>query len=113
MSSPDHLAPGDRRALDEYVGRLRRELGDEIVELRLFGSKARGTATPESDIDVLVVVESATPDVENRIVDLAFDVNLDHGVLISPVVFSRNAREGELWPFTTLGREAERDGFPL
>jgi predicted nucleotidyltransferase len=33
-------------------------------EIRLFGSRARGSATPDSDYDLLVVAESKLPRVE-------------------------------------------------
>lgn len=107
------LAAKEERALEDYVSRLRGELGDQIVELRLFGSKARGEGRAESDIDVLVIVEEADTAIENLVVDIAFDVNLEHGVLIAPVVFSRRARENPLWPISDLCRAAERDGIPL
>lgn len=46
--------------MEQFARRLRRELPDNVLDIRLFGSEARGEATPESDIDVLVVVQ---PDV--------------------------------------------------
>jgi uncharacterized protein len=113
MNRPGTLSSGDRQALEDYTSRLRFALGERIVELRLFGSKARGEGNAESDIDVLVVVEALDPKTETQIVDLAFDVNLDHGVVISPVVFSRETRDHPLWPLTDLGRAAEREGIPL
>ena len=78
------------RAIEEFVRRLRRDLPEHIVGLRLFGSEARGQATLESDIDVLVVVQ---PDdqliaLEPRVVDIAFDVNLAFNVFISPSVIT-------------------------
>lgn len=39
-----------------YVAALGRRFGDDLVSVVLFGSRARGDARPESDIDVLVVV---------------------------------------------------------
>ena len=33
------------------------QLSGNVVDVRLFGSEARGEATSESDIDVLVVVQ--------------------------------------------------------
>ena len=46
-----------QRAVLEFARRARRELGDHIVQIILYGSRARGDYTDESDIDVLVVVQ--------------------------------------------------------
>lgn len=43
--------------LDAFVERLKRKLGEQLVSAVLYGSVARGTARPDSDIDVLVVIE--------------------------------------------------------
>ena len=40
-----------------YTETLRKALGDRLVSVVLFGSVARGEATPFSDIDLLVVAE--------------------------------------------------------
>ena len=49
-----------RPALAEYAARLRVVFGDRLVEVRLFGSFARGEANEDSDVDVLVLVQGLT-----------------------------------------------------
>jgi len=51
------LSAGERRALGDAVDALQAELGDELLAVWLYGSRARGERTGEdSDIDLLVVV---------------------------------------------------------
>ena len=50
------------------------EFGSEVLEMRLFGSKATGQDVPGSDIDILVVVREARVEVEDRVLAIAFDV---------------------------------------
>lgn len=49
-----------RLALAEYAERLRAVFGERLVELRLFGSYARGDAHEDSDVDVLVLIDGLT-----------------------------------------------------
>ena len=104
-----------RSALAEFVKRLRGQLSTSIVDLRLFGSEARGDATPESDIDVLVVVQ---PDderarLDDRIIDIAFDVNLAFGVYISPRVVTRAVLSDPIWRETAFVKHVSRESIPL
>jgi predicted nucleotidyltransferase len=48
---PDAL----RHDLDRYAAALEHRFGADLVSVVLFGSRARGEARPESDLDVLVV----------------------------------------------------------
>lgn len=83
------LAPGDAAAVPGFVEKVRGGLGGDVLEMRLFGSKATGEDVPGSDIDILVVVQDARVDVEDRVLAIAFDVNLAHDVYISPRVVGR------------------------
>ncbi len=47
--------------LDCFVSLIQETLGDQIVSIVLYGSVARGEAGPESDIDLLLVLEEASP----------------------------------------------------
>ncbi len=52
----------DARAFEELLRRLVQVLRPEKIVL--FGSYARGVATPDSDVDLLVVMETDAPPVE-------------------------------------------------
>jgi hypothetical protein len=44
-----------------------------LIDLRLFGSRARGDAAPDSDFDVFVVVGDDRVSAEDQLIDIAFD----------------------------------------
>ena len=107
--------PNRTRATGEFVRRLRRHLPANIVDLRLFGSEARGQASPESDIDVLVVVQPDAERValETRIVDIAFDVNLEFNVFISPSVVTPAILNHPVWRESPFIETVLREGLAL
>lgn len=94
-----------------FVERLRHALPANVLDVRLFGSEARGAATPESDIDVLVVVQPDTDRVrlEDRIIDIAFDVNLHFGVYVSPRVVTLGILNDPVWGETPFIRNVARE----
>lgn len=58
------LRPGERAAALELVRRVRAEVPAELSRAFVFGSKARGEARPDSDVDVLLVFRRLPPDRE-------------------------------------------------
>ena len=48
--------------LREYRRRLKEICGPRLIRLVLFGSRARGDADPDSDIDVLIVLSGPLDD---------------------------------------------------
>lgn len=51
-----HLSRNERLALNAYKNYLLEKLPNQVERIVLYGSKARGDSTPDSDMDVLVVV---------------------------------------------------------
>lgn len=58
------LSAGQAAAARELIRRVRREVDAELVQASLFGSRARGDARPDSDVDVLLVFRRLPEDRE-------------------------------------------------
>jgi hypothetical protein len=54
-----------RDAINQFLDELRRQAtafyGERLVSLAVFGSHASGHATPRSDLDLLIILDSAPP----------------------------------------------------
>jgi predicted nucleotidyltransferase len=93
--------------------RLLEDLGDEIVSITFFGSRSSGYFTPESDIDMLIIVKRKDRHFVNRIFEIADAV--ERGLLSYRISFSLHIRSEQEHlkfkkiksPFTS---EVEREG---
>ncbi len=120
MSQADrlqHLTANERAALGAFVARLRQQYGDDLLRVVLFGSKARGDADDESDMDVLVVVRVPLDDYERHwtpIVDLAWDVEFEHDFLVLSPLIKDEASYAQMQEWNMLiNRNIEQDGIEL
>jgi predicted nucleotidyltransferase len=87
------VPPLVRRALES----LRTSVGAEHpIELRLFGSYARGEAHEDSDVDVLVIVSDDSIELRTRIYEAAALLFPELGLLVNPMVLARSDYEHRL-----------------
>jgi uncharacterized protein len=100
-------------ALTEFATDVRMRFGERLTRLILFGSYARGEATEDSDVDLLIVVKDLTAQ-DGRIVDASVgDILTRADVLLSPLLLS-DARFQELRSRERrLIAEIDRDGKAL
>ena len=112
-NSLDHLTDRERQVAIEFLKRVRQRFDGQLVSAVLFGSRARGEAEPDSDMDVLVVMSSADPEVRKEIRYLAVEVWLEHGIYLSTRVWSQ-AHWRKLEELQTLlYQNIRRDGINL
>jgi predicted nucleotidyltransferase len=52
-----HLIESERRTIERFASHLKDELGDNLHALWLYGSRARGEAHADSDVDLLVIAD--------------------------------------------------------
>ena len=66
--------------------------------IHVYGSYARGDYNSSSDVDVMILVKMSDNEIkkiENQVYDLAFDIEMDTGVDISPII--KNEEQYEYW----------------
>jgi len=115
MKAPSlsHLAPNEQAAVMEYVAHIRHRFPDRVLSVTLFGSKARGDADTESDIDLLVLVDADNSEFRSELWRIASDISLEYNVVLSARVFAQ-ARWAETRRIRLpLYRAIVADGVPL
>ena len=80
------LLPNEQKALKELKFTLAENF--QLLDFRIFGSKAVETDIEDSDLDVMIVLEGLSPTIESRIDDLIFDINLKFDCFITAIFFS-------------------------
>ncbi len=104
------LTENEMRALEEIKRRIR--LCFPVHEFILFGSKARGDAKPDSDIDLLIITERALDWREtDRVISETYEVNLTHGTLFTVQPVALPDWDNGLWSGIALKQSIEEDGI--
>ncbi|MDY6327696.1 MAG: nucleotidyltransferase domain-containing protein [Bacteroidales bacterium] len=71
------------------------------IEGWLFGSEARGDARPDSDIDLLLLVDSSvvSNQMENDIFEPLYQIELSSGICINPLILPKEQWGKTISPF--------------
>lgn len=79
------------QAFEAFADCLTNECGEDIEEIILYGSVARGEAHEDSDVDVLVVIEdeSARERIQERASTLGFEITMEYGVEIAKMLTTK------------------------
>jgi uncharacterized protein (UPF0332 family)/predicted nucleotidyltransferase len=103
------LTRAEQRALAQFRARLHEILPKgELKSLILYGSKARGEPHPGSDVDLLIVHDSARPEITNEIYDALSEIQMGW--------FERENVEIPIQPLVQTAAELKQDsalGEPL
>ncbi len=101
------------RTTAELKSRLSSRFGPDLLEVRLFGSYARGEANEESDVDVFVLLRNAGWRERKAVLDIAGDLFAESGLLVSPTVFDVDRYREWRRQQRPLVMDIEREGVRL
>lgn len=105
--------------LTEHDERALKELRDDlfakypILDMRLYGSKARGEGESDSDLDVMIELPDCESSMVAEIDDIIYRINLKHDVFISALIFGRDELEDGPMSEAPIYKVIQREGVPL
>ena len=107
------LTQKEQQAAEAFLERLNRRFPEQILQAILFGSKARGDSRADSDIDILLIVDTDDWRFSHQISAIAADVSLEYNVLLGPRVIGRAHWERMERERFSLYQNVAVDGIPL
>lgn len=77
--------------MEQYIVEIKRIYGTHLRKVILFGSYARGDFKPDSDIDIMILLDMSDMDLKaysQQLSYMTYDFNLDNDLDIKPIVKS-------------------------
>ena len=93
--------------------RMRLEAQSKIQRMVLFGSRARGDAVPDSDLDLFIEVSELNEKIREQIQLAAWEVSLENGIVISTFVASSDSLVHSPLAANPLLKAIEMDGIAV
>jgi predicted nucleotidyltransferase len=109
------LTQSDRLLIQELKRRLQEVATDRLGAVMVYGSRAWGKPDPDSDLDVAVIVQGLTPEIEAALNEAAYQVMWDHDFspLISIKVFDADNFAAYQEKGFSFYRKVAREGISL
>ena len=77
--------------LEKYVNEIKKIYGSHLRQVILYGSYARGDFGPDSDVDIMILLDMSDRELKSysqQLSYLTYDYNLDHELDIKPIAKS-------------------------
>jgi uncharacterized protein len=113
------LPPDVSAAIERLAALLRERFGERVREYTLFGSRARGNARADSDVDLLVVVDGLSEMERGEVFDLAWAAGVagmegdGEYIVLAPLPYSTGQAAEQRQRERRLMREVDERGVPL
>jgi predicted nucleotidyltransferase len=85
----------------------------ELVDFRVFGSRARGDADEYSDLDVFLEVETLDKELKDMISDIVWEVGFKYYLVISPIIFTRDEIENSPLRSSSIIKSVTEEGIRI
>jgi uncharacterized protein len=102
------MSDRDHQILREFSARVRQQFPE--AQIWAFGSRARGDAQPDSDLDICVVIDNLSHSTWKAISHIAWEIGFENDLLITTVKYSRQQFESSPYSVSPLIKNILREG---
>ncbi len=113
VREPERAYGYDAAVAERLRDRILEALGERVRKIILFGSRARGDALPDSDYDVLVVLDELAPKERHGLLVQLYDIVRPCGAVSEPHVMTEEEFEESKSVIGGLAYPASTEGVQL
>ena len=84
-----------------------------VVDLIIFGSRARGDQDEYSDMDVFIEVATLDKDLKERIYEIVWEVGFENFMVISPLICTKDEIENSPLRSAPIVKNIFEDGIRI
>jgi predicted nucleotidyltransferase len=103
----------EEQAVKAFVAVIRKNLKDEVLEIKIFGSKVRGDYSQDSDIDILIVLKERSKKIIDNIYEELMIIELEYDSKISLTIFSQSEYQHNLDAHTPFMKSLANEAVAL
>ncbi len=82
----------------------------KVIDMRIFGSRARDDFEEDSDLDVFIELEESNPEVLEYISHVSWKIGFENELVITTVIFTIDELLNSPMKFSPIYRSIKRDG---
>lgn len=99
----------------EIAKKLKDKLSEivQLIDFRVFGSRARGDENEYSDMDVFLEVPSLEKELKEKIFDVIWTVGFENSIVISSLIFTKDEIENSPLRSSPIVRNISREGVKI
>lgn len=85
----------------------------DIIDFKVFGSRARGESDEYSDLDIFVKVKRMNRTLKNKMSEIAWSVGFENYLVISVLIFTEDELERTALRSSPLVRNIDEEGIAV
>lgn len=98
MEERENMPEIVRDIIYQFSQRMRKLFGSRLSKVIVYGSYARGNYRENSDLDMMILVDLSEEEIkkiENDVYDIAFEIEMNTGIDIYPII--KSEAQYEYW----------------
>ena len=107
------LSPDEQTWIDEYRRVLRERHAGVVLRMAIYGSKARGDAHADSDLDVLIIVRNDARALKRTLRDIGYDLAATSWAVPSILAYTQDEWQHRKEKGFSFQRAVERDAVAV
>ena len=104
-----------REVVEKFAEEAKRIYGKKLKGVILYGSCARGDFEPDSDIDIMILLDVSREEINlerKRIYDVSDKLDLDYDVVLTPIFQNYEIYE-KYMPISTFYQNVQKEGVKI